>query len=319
MVQVTDETFAEDYRRASEWIQGLESGEPAELRLGIDTASLVERAPELGAVHVDDLELEGPHGPIPARRYLAPQPAAGLVWVHGGGYVAGDLDMPESHWVSLALAAAGVSVVALDYRKALHGVRHPVPSDDVLAGWREVRRRAAEFGLPDGPLFLGGASAGANLAAGVTVRLRQGGATDEVPAGLALVYPLLHAELPAPDEELEAALAILPPESHIPPGFAARLNENLFGPTGDMADPVAFPAFADLEGFPPLLVVNADTDELRTSGEAFAALATDAGVPVELVREEGSVHGYLDHPGDPRAERTLERLARWILADARTS
>ncbi|MFN3866578.1 MAG: alpha/beta hydrolase [Demequina sp.] len=310
---MSSDGFDDDYRRASEWIRQLGSGNAADARPGIDTASLVARFPELASVSVDDLELTGPQAPVPARRYLAPHPRAGLVWVHGGGFVAGDLDMPESHWVSLALAAAGISVVALDYRKALNGVRYPTPLDDVLAGWREVRRRTGELGLPDAPLFFGGASAGASLAAGATVRLRASGQSSDLPAGLVLIYPLLHPTPPAPDKALAGALAALPPESRIPPGFARRLNENLFGPTPNATDPAAYPALAALEGFPPLLVVNADSDDLRPSGEDFAVLAQRAGVPAEVACETGTVHGYLDHPGSPGAVRTLARIGRWVL------
>ena len=72
-----------------------------------------------------------------------------FVWVHGGAFIGGDLEFPEAHWVSLAIAARGFAVLSLDYRKSLRGVHYPVPSDDILDGWlwataarRRVGRRA---------------------------------------------------------------------------------------------------------------------------------------------------------------------------------
>jgi acetyl esterase/lipase len=53
------------------------------------------------------------------------------VWAHGGGFAAGDLDMPEAHAVATALAARGIAVVSVDYRLVGPGCRYPAPSDDV--------------------------------------------------------------------------------------------------------------------------------------------------------------------------------------------
>ena len=88
-------------------------------------------------VTVASLEIPGPHGPVPVRTYR-PAGAAGatLLWVHGGGFRHGDLDMPEAHLVSAELASrAGAYVVSVGYRLAVDGVRYPVPLDDVFAAW----------------------------------------------------------------------------------------------------------------------------------------------------------------------------------------
>ena len=80
--------------------------------------------------------------PIRVYRHETAVPTArALVWVHGGAFIGGSLDMPESDWVARELAARGIPVVAVDYAKCLGEVHYPVPSDDVLAAWRHVRRR----------------------------------------------------------------------------------------------------------------------------------------------------------------------------------
>lgn len=279
-----------------------EHGEPADPRTDIDTDSLRRRFPRLTGVVVDDVTVDGPHGLVPARRYAdAGVPASGraLVWVHGGAFIGGHLDMPESNWVALELAARGIPVLALDYAKCLRGVHFPIPSDDVLAGWRYARENAAAlFGVAARDVLLGGASAGGNLTAGAVARLRDEG--DPVPAGLVLVYPVLHPNGPAASADID-------PES--PHGGLAR---NFAGSDHALADPHAFPALGPADGFPATLIVVCEHDALRSSGEAFAAQLRDAGASVKLRKEHGADHGHINEPSDPTALPTIEAIAEWI-------
>ncbi|BDZ44471.1 hypothetical protein [Naasia aerilata] len=96
-----------DFRRLpiADGIRYLEThGEPADPRTDIDTASLVAAFPELDAVRVTDVAIPGPHGDHPGRVYRMPGVpiSAGFVWAHGGAFIGGHLDMPESHWVALS-------------------------------------------------------------------------------------------------------------------------------------------------------------------------------------------------------------------------
>lgn len=283
----------------------------------IDTTSLKQRFPSLAGVEVADLALEGPHGPIPARHYAGPvRSGAGLVWVHGGAFVSGDLDMPESHWVGLELAARGIPVLALDYRKALNGVHYPVQSDEVLAGWLA----AVHGDLLDVEverLHLGGASAGANLSAGAAGRLVSESLSR--PASLILVYPVLHGELPPASPEAAAAADTLAPELRFTPEFIRAVNLNYVGEPRRMHDAVAFPANGVGPRLPPTLVLTAEADDLRASGEAYATLLAEAGIPVVVGFEPGTVHGYLDHPGLAAAVASIDRLAQWLTDDRRSA
>src|SRR5687768_5806624 len=78
----------------------------------------------------------------------APRLTPGLVWAHGGGFVGGDLHMPEADWVARSLAARGVAVVSIDYRLVGDGAgRYPAGSDDVLAAWSWTLDHADELGV----------------------------------------------------------------------------------------------------------------------------------------------------------------------------
>jgi acetyl esterase/lipase len=295
-------------------IRAFELGEaPPEARDDIDTESLKQRFPHLRSVSIAPLEFAGPWGvPVRGRAYTDGTAAsAGLVWVHGGAFLAGDLDMPESHWVAMEFAARGIPVVTLDYQKALNGVHHPVLSDEVLAGWLAARVHPIFDGAA---VHLGGASAGANLTAGITARLRDAGGPN--PASLLQAYPLVHAELPEAGLEAARAVLTLPPEARFLPGMVRAINANYLGRTTELDDAVAFPGTGDLSGFPPVCIVNAEADDLRASGERFAEQLAAAGVPVTAGYEPGTVHGYLDRPEVPAARRTIEQLAQWMLRPA---
>lgn len=271
------------------------------------------------AVTVTDRRIDGPHGPIPVRAYSSADAAYGLVWAHGGAFVAGDLDMPESDWVARQIAAGGGTVVAVDYRLAPSpewsdrwgsgrsvGHRFPVASEELSAAFTwavDAELRATTW-------FLGGASAGANLAAGATLRLRDHG--GPLPVGLVLAYPLVHAELPAMSPELTRTYETIPEEKRFSPETVLALNLNYVDDPAALSDPYAFPGGHGVEGLPPTLIVNSDRDSLRASGERFAAELALAGVDLTVVREPGTWHGHLNEPDTPGAVQTIRRVQAWL-------
>jgi acetyl esterase len=279
-----------------------ERGEPADPRPDIDTASLKRRFPRLADVQSRDISIKGLARVVPARLYRDPSAEASgraLVWVHGGAFIGGHLDMPESNWVALELAARGIPVLAVDYVKCLGDVHFPEPSDDVIAAWRHALAHADElFGVPSTQVVLGGASAGGNLTAGATARLRD--ASEQGPAGLVLVYPVVHPNGPEASSEVDAAS----------PHGALALN--FVGSTAALADRHAFPALGAAAGFPPTFVLVCEHDDLRPSGEAFVQQLHAAGVDAEVRLEAGAEHGHINEPADPTALPTIEAIAEWI-------
>ncbi|WP_457949764.1 alpha/beta hydrolase [Pseudarthrobacter sp. alpha12b] len=305
---------------AGQLIRGLELNGPfPDPRTDTDHQSLVSIYPELAAVSAVDIDVPTPEGRVPGRLYCCPGEAlAGLVWVHGGAFIAGDLDMPEAHWVSLYLASHGISVLSLDYRKALHGVKYPAPSNDVLAGWRWASENLESLGLRTvGDLHLGGASAGAALTAALTGRLRD--ESGQMPASLLLAYPLVHAELPPLNEDLRGKMAGVPAELAFGPDFIRDINLNFAGSEDTFKDGHAFAGEGDVKGFPPVYIINSESDTLRASGELFAAQLEAAGVPVRMEMEPDSMHGHLDHPHTGPAKHSVEQMLAWLRGTAGTA
>jgi acetyl esterase len=263
-------------------------------------------------IEIDPIVVDGPHGDVDARLYRPTgRCVAAFVWVHGGAFVFGDLDMPEADWVARVLASEGVIVLSVDHRKAVDGVRFPVPDDDVLACWRWAVEYRDRLGGAAVRLHLGGASAGANLSAGMAKRLRDG--EGPAPSSLVLAYPLLHATLPPTSDELQRAVDNAPPEALMfHDDLVRHCSLNYVGDEARFGDPYAFPANGALEGLPPVLIVNSEYDTLRASGEAFAQALEAAGVEVRVECEPGTAHGHLNEAEFPPAMRTLHRMVGWL-------
>lgn len=276
------------------------------------------------------------------RVYPAEEPdGTALVWMHGGAFMFGTVDMPEADEVGRRLSAQGTTVVSVDYTLApMDAVsalppppadapipspeqlraeaeaagpraRFPVASRQVAAAFGWTIAHADELSVASDRVALGGASAGGNLAAGAALRLRDAGGAH--PAALVLVYPVLHSPLPAADAELTASLEDLPRFLTFPPESTTAINANYLGDATD-DEGYAFPGGRDLRGLPPTLIINADRDRLRASGQQFAGELAIAGVDVQLVRERGAVHGFLNEIGDAAAERTLGRMKEVVAA-----
>ncbi|SEQ41679.1 alpha/beta hydrolase [Arthrobacter sp. OV608] len=263
-------------------------------------------------VPIRTVTAEGRRGPVGVRIYGEPSSTGGpaLVWLHGGGFVSGSLDMPESDYLGRVLAAAGIPVLSVDYRLARDGVHFPVPHEDALAAWFWIRRNAAGLGLDADLLCLGGAGAGGNLAVGAALYLTDAG--KPLPAKLLLAYPFLHAELPPPAGGLdEEVMATLPRHLRFTLEDCLRNAENYVGGPVSMASSYAMPGYADPSGLPPTAIVACEYDDVRGSSELFAANLEQAGVPVSYFLARGAVHGHLNHAaGSPEAQPVLDFLAQ---------
>jgi acetyl esterase len=242
----------------------------------------------------------GPHGPVPVRVYDAGggDRAGGrpcLVWMHGGAFIFGNLDMREADWTARELAIrAGAVVVSVDYRLCNDGVHYPVPHDDVVAAARWARGSASSLGIDPGRVAIGGASAGANLAAGAALKLRD--ADGQPPAQLIFAYGVAHPVLPPVSADQAVLMREVPAILQFPREATSFFNLNFLGGPLSTADGYAFPVLADLRGLCPVLVLNAEYDDLRPSGQAFAATLAAAGVDVRQVMVASMMHGFLNLP-----------------------
>ncbi|MFB9312301.1 alpha/beta hydrolase [Nocardioides plantarum] len=257
-------------------------------------AAMTGRTQPIGAVR--DLSAGG----VPARLYT-PRGAAArsplLVFLHGGGFIYGDLDSHDASCRVLA-EAAGVRVLAVDYRLA---PEHPFPAayDDAVAAYRWVVEHAATLGADPDRLAVGGDSAGGNLAAVVAIEAAR--------AGLPLAFQLL--VYPATDnyERDTRSFALFGEGFYLTSGFMDLATESYTPDLESRRDPRASPHYADLtdlaDALAPAYVATAGFDPLRDEGEAYARRLADAGVTVELKRFPDQIHGFFNIVGVGRRSR----------------
>ncbi|HXX90147.1 MAG TPA: alpha/beta hydrolase [Acidimicrobiales bacterium] len=237
---------------------------------------------------IEDRTMPGPGGPL-ALRVFRPagaddgRPRAGLVFLHGGGWVMGDIAGHDGVCRPLCHATDAV-VVSVDYRVA---PSHPYPAalDDAAAALEWVAADAGALGIDPTRLGVAGDSAGANLAAALALRARDTGG----PALVAQVLVCAPLDLTC----THAASAVRGPESLLN-ADAIRWMSGQYLAGHAPTDPYASPLHApDLTGLPPAVVATAEFDPLRDEGRAYAARLAAAGVPVEALDFPGLVHGFV--------------------------
>jgi acetyl esterase len=247
---------------------------------------------------IEDRAVDGPADPLPVRVYRPLEDRGRIVtYLHGGGWVVGDLDTHDPVCRRVA-NAVGATVVAVDYRLAPEHP-HPAPLDDASAA---LAWTASTF--PGRPHVVAGDSAGASLAAGAALRARDAG-------GPALAAQLL--VYPCTDPGMGMASVRENGEGY----FLTRTDMAWFydqyvPAPAQRADPtVDLLHAADLTGLPPAVVVTAEFDPLRDEGDAYAERLRAAGVPVRHLPGPGLIHGYFAFLGvvDGADARSREALA----------
>jgi len=234
------------------------------------------------------------------------EPPPLLVWMHGGGFVLGSLESADPAARELC-AGAGALVASVDYPLAPEH-RWPAAPEACHAATAWLADRAAELGFDAARIAVGGDSAGGNLAA-VTALLAAERGGPQLAFQL-LVYPMcdLVGDHPSMRENAEGFLL-----------SASRIEwfiRAYLPPGADRTDPRISPIYADLRGQPPAAVITAELDPLRDEAEAHAARLREAGVPTQLTRHEGLVHGFLRMGAlSPRA-RAAAAAAVGTLRDA---
>ena len=253
------------------------SPETARKALRAMTIDLVSPESLVPVGSTEDVVVEG----LAARVYrpVGEGPFPTLVYLHGGGFVIGDLDTHDQTCRRLC-AGADVVVLAVDYRLAPEAA-YPAAVDDAIAAVTWASDHLATLGGGD-VLGVGGDSAGGNLAAVVSQVLR------ERVHGQLLIYPATHllGDYPSRTENAEGYLLDM--------ATMTWFGEQYLSGGAELDDPRHSPILGDLAGVAPAVVVTAEYDPLRDEGEAYADALTAAGVAVDRVRYDGLIHGFID-------------------------
>lgn len=223
-------------------------------------------------VRVEDTQITGVHVRIFEPHGADNSPT--LVYFHGGGWVIGSVQTHDRPCRAMA-RRVGCRVVSVEYRLAPEH-RFPAAVDDCWAVTESLAKEKR-------PLAVGGDSAGGNLAAVIAVRARD----RRLPLRLQmLIYPVTDCDLDRPSYLANAT------------GYGLTRNAmrwfwmHYMG-TAPWDCSEASPLRShDLSGVTPALVMVCEYDPLLDEGLAYAERLRNAGVPVELIEQQGMIHGF---------------------------
>ena len=242
---------------------------------------------EVDAVwEVRDLEIPGPEGAVPARLYRPQEPAGLMLYMHGGGWVLGDLAQHDPAVRTFA-NATGCAILSVNYRLA---PEHPFPAplEDAFASLCWMDEHRADLTGRDGlPLLIAGDSAGGNLAAALALLARKRSAPQI--DGQILLYPTIDSRCATPswDEHKDCNLLL-----------AADMRwywNQYVQDAADRSNPLATPCAAEsLAGLPAAIVAVAGIDVLHDEGVAYAERLAEAGNDVVLMAYPSLPHGFFN-------------------------
>ncbi len=291
----------------------IESLPPVQARAETVRRALAVRGPQPALPRVEELEIPGRGGPIGARLYAPDAEPGGtglLVYLHGGGWVIGNLDTCESVCRFL-VRESGAAVLAVDYRLAPEH-RFPAAVEDAVAALAYATERAHPLAADPARIAVGGDSAGANLATVAAQAARAGEAPQ--PAFQLLIYPVCDLSEKRPSYGLFGEGFLLT-EAEMD-----WFRDHYLPDPGARRDARVSPLLAeDLSGLAPAYVATAGFDPLRDEGEEYARRLSEAGVQVALRRHEGLLHGFanLTAVGRSAREAMLEAAAALRMGLAR--
>lgn len=262
----------------------------------------------IGSVH-DDV-VTGTDADVAVRVYepAGEQRAITVVWLHGGGWVLGDLETADAS-ARRVCAHLGASVVSVDYRLAPEHP-HPAPVTDAHTAlrWASLQR-------PADRLVVAGDSAGGGLAAGAALLARDWG--PRLDAQL-LLYPGLDPSMTQPSVRENARGPFLTRadlawfwERYLPdPALHGDPTVALLRAAGEPRG---------LDGMAPAVVATAELDPLRDEGHAYADALAAAGVAVRRLEGAGLVHGWFglvaaSSAARAEGDRVLDALADLLAA-----
>lgn len=244
------------------------------------------RYPDTVAAETTKIAAPGRDIPIRIYRRENPDPAAVIVYYHGGGFILGGLESHDDVCAELC-EATGYELVSVDYRLAPEHA-HPAQFDDCLAAfeWAAAGYRQ--------PIVVCGDSAGGNLAAAVSHATR---GHPRAPIGQVLIYPGLGGDMSGSSYVTHAEAPMLTVRD-------LHFYRDIRGGTDDGSDATRTPlADRDFSRLPPTVIVTAQCDPLSSDGETYRDRILAAGGKAWWSEEPGLVHSFL------RGRHTIKRAA----------
>lgn len=227
------------------------------------------------------------------------EPDRVVLYFHGGGYVGGSMHSHRKLAGHIAKAAGGRALV-IDYRLAPENP-HPAPCEDAVTAFRWL----IDGGIKSQHIATAGDSAGGGLCTTMVLKLREDG--EPLPSAVMPISPWYDMEMKGDSMETNASLDFAVQKERIEEMVKMFLGD------GSRTDPLANPLYADLTGFPPVLIHVGGVETLLDDSRRFATRAEEAGVDVTVEIEPEMQHVFPILAGRaPEANQAVERMAEWV-------
>lgn len=259
-------------------------------------------------VSTRDTQVPTAHGDVHARLYRPmesreQQPA--LIYLHGGGWTMFSMETHDRVMREFA-ARARILVVGIDYALSPEA-KFPVALRQIADVVHWLARQVTWPEVDGTRLAIGGDSAGANLAVGTSLMLRDEGEPDAI-SGMLLAYGCFSSKLS------ESSIRCYGSEDNLLSGreMTEYWQDYLVSPV-DETNPLACPMHARLNGLPPAFQLIAQCDVLAEQNAVFAGRLRAAGVEVEAHEYTGAPHSFLEAVAvSDIAQRAFDDAAAWL-------
>ena len=264
--------------------------------------------PPPGVTTVDRM-IPGAAGAIKARVYTpttGSKPFPVIVYYHGGGWVIATIDTYDGGARALSMMAKAI-VVSVEYRKGPES-KFPAAHDDAFAAYKWALAHAGAIGGDSSRMALAGESAGGGLAVATAIAVRD--AKLPMPKFVLSVYPIAQSDTMTASYKENAEAK--PLNRAMMSWFFAQYVRT----AADRMDPRIDLVNADLKGLPPVMIINAQIDPLRSDGEMLESKLKAAGVTVSRKVYSGVTHEFFGMGAVVAKAKDAESTGASALADA---
>nr|WP_256500055.1 alpha/beta hydrolase [Limimaricola litoreus] len=260
---------------------------PADAVMALMEERGIEMPEDLAGIATRDITYPGADGSEIDARVYTPAEGEGpfplIVYYHGGGWVIAGIDVYDASARALA-ASANAVVVSATYRQA-PGAIFPTQHEDASAAYEWIVENSGAFNADAERLAIAGESAGGNLALNVAIHARDAELIQ--PDHVLSVYPIASDDMQLPSYEAYADAMPLSRDG------MEWFFDKVFEDPSQASDPrIDLISRDDLQGLPPVTIVNAEIDPLQSEGEIMAERLAEAGVEVEQMTYDGVTHEF---------------------------
>lgn len=277
--------------------------EPAMLRNFLDESSLSSRGKPVEIKETKDYKIKLDGRTLNARMYDNNNAKSAILYYHGGGFLFGNIETYDNYCRFLA-KESWVKIISIEYRLAPEH-KFPDAFNDAYDSFHYIAKKKKDFGI-EGRIGVAGDSAGANLAAALCLKCRDG--KTEMPAVQVLFYPSL-----APDNFSRSFIEYS--DNYVLTGKMIRYFGNMYSKNmQDLINPYFSPLVADdFSNLPPAIMVTNEYDPLRDPEETYVKKLREAGVRAVGIRGIGMIHGSAtDFEVSDGARNIVKMVARII-------